>query len=112
MKRTERHPSEFAREAFNLMLEKYEGREFGSLVSRRTGDNPLVRHARRVSEATEAPALRRAGCTLASRTLPLRHLPAKPAKMGCSATSRGSAGRSCRCAFPEPSEAQSPTPWS
>jgi hypothetical protein len=60
VKRTERHPSEFSREAFNVMLEKYEGREFGSLVSQhaeqsRRGGDPLVRHARRLSEATEAP---------------------------------------------------------
>jgi hypothetical protein len=61
VKRTHRHPSEFAREAFNVMLEKYEGREFGNLVSqhaeqaRRAGDEPPVRHARRLSEATEVP---------------------------------------------------------
>src|SRR5882724_451291 len=61
VKRTDRHPSEFAREAFNLMLEKHEGREFGSLVSRRAEQNrrasnaPPVRHARRVSDATERP---------------------------------------------------------
>jgi hypothetical protein len=60
VKRTERHPSEFAREAFNVMLEKYEGREFGRLVSQhaeqsRRGGDPLISHARRLSEATEVP---------------------------------------------------------
>ena len=61
VKCTKRHPSEFAREAFNLMLEKYEGHEFGSLISRRTEqnhhatDDRPVRHARRVAEATEVP---------------------------------------------------------
>jgi hypothetical protein len=61
VKRTDRHPSEFAREAFNLVLQKHEGHEFGSVVSRRAEQNrrasnvPPVRHARRVSDATEAP---------------------------------------------------------
>jgi hypothetical protein len=61
VKRTERHPSEFAREAFNVMLEKYEGREFGSLVSqlaepaRGAGEEPPVRHARRLSKTAETP---------------------------------------------------------
>jgi hypothetical protein len=55
VKRAERHPNEFAREAFDGMLDKYEGREFGSLVSQPAEhtprSDPLVRHARRLSGA-------------------------------------------------------------
>jgi hypothetical protein len=61
VKRAARHPNELAREAFNGVLEKYEGQEFGSLVTQaaeqaRRGDGePPVRHARRLSEAAHAP---------------------------------------------------------
>jgi hypothetical protein len=55
------HPNELTRQAYNVPLGEYEGREFGSLVSRgaepnrRSNDHPLVRHARRLSEAATTP---------------------------------------------------------
>src|ERR1700722_10145048 len=61
IKRSQRHPNELAREAFNWVLEKYEGQEFGSLVAqaseqtRRGGGEPPVRHARRLSESANTP---------------------------------------------------------
>jgi hypothetical protein len=61
IKRAKRHPNELSREAFNGVLEKYEGQEFGSLVAqpaeqtRRAGDEPSIRHARRLSDAAIAP---------------------------------------------------------
>lgn len=60
VKRTDRHPGELAWEAFDGILEQYEGREFGSLISqpaaqnRRAGEEPPVRHARRLS-GSETP---------------------------------------------------------
>jgi len=61
IKRANRHPNELAREAFNGVLEKYEGKEFGSLVAQpaeqpsRRGDEPPIRHARRLSDAAITP---------------------------------------------------------
>ena len=61
VKRTGRHPNDLAREAFGMMLEQYEAREFGSMVSRRAeqmqrpSDDPVVRHAYGLSVRTEAP---------------------------------------------------------
>src|SRR5579859_231372 len=59
VERADRSPNELAREAFNLVLEKYEGQEFGSLVAQsadpsRRGERP-VRHAHRLSEAANTP---------------------------------------------------------
>jgi hypothetical protein len=59
--RTGTHPNELTREAFNTLLEKYEAREFGSVVSqqaeqnRHAGEEAPVRHARRLSETPEKP---------------------------------------------------------
>jgi hypothetical protein len=61
IKRSTRHPNELAREAFNVVLEKYEGQEFGSLIapaaeqSRRGDGEPPLSHARRLSEAGNTP---------------------------------------------------------
>jgi hypothetical protein len=60
VKRTEQHPNELAREAFNTMLETYEGRAFGSLVAQpadplRRGGEPPIRHARRLSQTADTP---------------------------------------------------------
>jgi hypothetical protein len=48
VKRTGSHPNELTREAFNMLLENHERREFGSVASqtRRAGDQLALPHAR------------------------------------------------------------------
>jgi hypothetical protein len=78
IKRAKRHPNELAREAFDGVLEKYEGQEFGSLVAqpaeqtRCAGDEPSIRHARRLSEAAIAPLCGAQGAPWQARPLSLR----------------------------------------
>ena len=83
-----------AREAFNLVLEKYEGEEFGSLVAqsaeqpRRGAWRAPVPSCAPARRLRQHPPLRRAGAALPGAPTPSTSLasPARPAGTSCSAT--------------------------